>query len=63
LTSRYARIFSIAAVEVTPHTAHRGSDDVALVELRSRSLLDRTNCFGAEDTREYDAGRKTLPGE
>jgi len=40
-----------------------GGDDVALGELRSRSLLDQADCLDAEDPRKDDARRKTLPSE
>ena len=40
-----------------------GGDDVALGELRSRSLLDQADGLDAENPRKDDARRKTLPSE
>jgi len=44
-------IFGVTAVELPPHSAHRGDDDFALVELPSWRFLDKADRLYAQDTR------------
>src|SRR5215469_1757645 len=63
LTRRHAGIFRVPAVEIAPHAAHGSGNDLALSELPSRSAFDQTDRLDAEDPREDDTRRPTLPGE
>src|ERR1700682_825900 len=56
-------IFGVTAVELPPHSAHRGDDDIALVELPSWRFRDKADRLYAQDTRQLDAGRMALPRE
>jgi hypothetical protein len=59
----HAGIFGVPAVELPPHAAHRGRDDIALAKLASWRLFHKTDRFDAQDARELDAGRMALPGK
>jgi hypothetical protein len=63
LTRQHAGIFRVPPVEIASHAAHGSGNDLALGELPSRSLFDEADGLDAEDPREDDTRRQTLPGE
>ena len=62
-TCRYARIFGVTAVELTPHSAHSRCDHIALLEFIARRLFHQADRLDAQNSGEFDAWRVALPGE
>ncbi len=63
MRGRHARVFGVAAVELSPHPAHGGGDDVAVLEFIAGRTFDQSDRLDSEHTRERDIRRQTLPRE